>query len=49
MKGNMTTPRINHAASILSNGEVLVTGAGGTYDSHLHMCSIELYDPSTGL
>ncbi|CAF1085419.1 unnamed protein product [Adineta steineri] len=42
--GNMTNARSSHAASVLSNGKVLVTG--GT--SSIYLNSAELYDPSTG-
>ena len=37
--GSMTVPRINHTATLLPNGKVLI--AGGT-------STVELYDPSTG-
>jgi uncharacterized protein (TIGR03437 family) len=48
--GNMTTARAGHAATLLPNGKVLITGGWsptvqGQYDS---VASAELYDPSTG-
>lgn len=36
--GSLTTPRTNHNATLLSNGQVLITGDGGG----------ELYDPTSG-
>jgi Galactose oxidase, central domain len=38
--GNMTTPRAGHAATLLQDGRVLLTGGGTS--------SAEVYDPSTG-
>ena len=40
---NMTTPRILHAATLLLNGQVLMTGG-----SSARPASAELYDPLTG-
>ncbi len=45
MTGNMTYPRYDHTASILTNGQVLVTGG---QNSSFVLNSTELYDPSTG-
>src|SRR5262249_22656913 len=44
--GNMNTARENHTATLLSNGEVLVTGGDNNTDGYL--ASAELYNPATG-
>ncbi|CAF4363649.1 unnamed protein product, partial [Adineta steineri] len=41
----MTSIRIGHTASVLSNGKVLVTGG---QDSSKELNTAELYDPSIG-
>ncbi|CAF1048736.1 unnamed protein product [Adineta steineri] len=43
--GSMTNARHFHTASVLSNGNVLVTGG---WNGNITMYSAELYDPSTG-
>ena len=44
--GSMSVPRMDHTATLLANGEVLVTG--GTNNSTGYLSSAELYSPSTG-
>ncbi len=46
MSGTMHFPRTEHAASILPNGKVLVTG--GVAQGEPVIQTAELYDPSTG-
>src|SRR5208283_157101 len=43
--GNMTMLRFAHTATLLANGEVLITG--GITSSNLATATAELYDPST--
>jgi Galactose oxidase, central domain/Kelch motif len=43
--GSMNTPRVNHTATLLLNGKVLVAGG---YNAGTILNSAELYDPATG-
>jgi hypothetical protein len=45
--GNLTRERMLHAATLLTNGKVLITG-GFSYPGVFIWASAELYDPSTG-
>ena len=44
--GPMTSGRVGHTATLLRNGEVLITGGGGSPASILS--SAELYNPVSG-
>jgi hypothetical protein len=46
--GAMTTGRVDAAAALLPNGEVLVAGGANWTDSGFALKSAELYDPGTG-
>jgi len=46
MTGSLTIPRWNHTATLLPNGNVLVTGGVG--DNGVYLADSELYDPRTG-
>jgi hypothetical protein len=46
--GSMITPRYNHTATLLQNGQVLVAG-GTSIKTGAPLTSAELYDPSRGV
>ena len=46
--GDMKKPRDNHAAALLADGSVLITGARLDYMSHASDGTAELYDAATG-
>ena len=46
--GSMNTARYNHTATLLQNGEVLVTGGLGVNREYSVLASAELYDPKKG-
>jgi hypothetical protein len=46
--GSMNTARYDHTATLLPNGEVLVTGGLGVNGDYTSLASAELYDPKKG-
>ena len=46
--GNLNTGRVNHTATLLQNGKVMVAGGSNYYSGGGVLKSAELYDPSTG-
>jgi hypothetical protein len=45
----MTTDRESPAASLLSDGRVLITGGSGPRGPNAQINSAEIYDPKTGM
>jgi hypothetical protein len=48
LTGSLNTARYQHTASLLTNGEVLVSGGLGVNEYSDSLSSAELYNPSTG-
>src|SRR6266436_4880639 len=46
--GSMATARCHNSATLLNNGQVLITGGVGNYNGPDYLSSAELYNPSTG-
>jgi hypothetical protein len=46
--GSLNTARYGHTASLLQNGEVLVTGGLGANGIYAPLASAEIYNPATG-
>src|SRR5439155_2808421 len=46
--GSMTTPRLNHAATLVPDGRVLVTGGQSNGGLGLYLDTAEAYEPVTG-
>jgi hypothetical protein len=48
LTGSLNTARYNHTATLLQNGDVLVTGGLGVNGGYTSLASAELYDPKKG-
>src|SRR6516164_8494870 len=48
LTGSLNTARYSHTATLLQNGEVLVTGGIGVNGNYTSLASAELYDPKKG-
>jgi hypothetical protein len=48
LTGSLNTARYDHTATLLSNGEVLVTGGLGVNGIYAPLASAEIYNPSNG-
>ncbi len=46
--GSLSTPRLTHAATLLSDGTVLVTGGYNHMNGDTYLASVEVYDPVQG-
>ena len=46
--GLMKTPRIDHEATPLPGGRVLIVGGSGTFDNAVAVTEAEVYDPAAG-
>jgi len=46
--GSMTTARLEHTATLLNNGKVLLAGGYNETGGYLYLASAELFDPVTG-
>ena len=46
--GSMTTERVSHTATLLSNGKVLIAGGIGGLHGGIALATAELYDPASG-
>ena len=47
--GNMATARADHAATLLANGKVLISGGRSTSNVSSALRTMEIYDPASGL
>ncbi len=46
--GSLSTPRLNHDATLLSDGTVLVTAGYNHLNGDTYLASVEVYDPAKG-